>query len=273
MDFPFQNCIVSAENLSVSRARELLGYKHGMAHILLDMQRLEEEMQKLGEIKVVASYLSKLEQEHLARFTSGKRKREWLGGRFAAKYIAAEVLSQNGNTLPWSSLAIAADENGRPFLAPDNKSSAFPDISISHSGDLAAAMAVSKGYCGVDIQKITDRVVKVRKRFCTSNEVHIVQSFAGTPQENNSSVLTKLWAAKEALRKVANTKSLPGFLELELTEILQKSSQENLGPWKFFFIWKYSDINGTPVTEKCSAAVTISADYALALTTRDDTLG
>ena len=272
MDFPFQNCIVCAENLSVPQARELLGYNHGMAHILIDLQRLEEEIRKLGEEKVVANYLSKLEQEHLVRFTSGKRKKEWLGGRFAAKYTAAEVLSQNGSTQQWSSLAVNADENGRPFLAPGNKSSAFPDISISHSGNLAAAMAVSKGYCGVDIQKITDRVVKVRKRFCTHEEEQIVQSFAGTPQENQSSLLTKLWAAKEALRKVANTKSLPGFLELELTEIFQEFSQENPGPWKFIFLRKYIDINNNPVTVKCKVAVALTADYALALTTRDDTL-
>jgi holo-[acyl-carrier protein] synthase len=273
MEFPFKNCIVSAENLSIPQARELLQYNHGMAHILLDLQRFEEEMQKLGEEYIVANYLSNLEQEHFGRLTSAKRKREWLGGRFSAKYAAAEVLSQNGNTEPWASLAVIADENGRPLLATDNKSSAFPDISISHSGDLAAAMAVSKGFCGVDIQKITGRVVKVRKRFCTQDEEQIVQSFAGTPKENLSSLLTKLWAAKEALRKVANAKSLPGFLELELTEIFQESSQECTGPWIFSFIWKHSDINHNPAPEKCSVVVTLKADYALALTISNDTLG
>ena len=273
MDFPFQNCIVSAESFSCPQTRKLLEYQHGMTCILLDLQRLEEEMQKLGKEKVLAHYLSRREQGCLVRFTSDKRKREWLGGRIAAKHVAAGVQAQNGNALPWSGLPIIADENGRPFLAVDKKSTALPDISISHSGNLAAAMAISKGYCGIDIQKVTDRVVKVRERFCTLDEVQIVQSFFSAPRTKHSSALTKLWAAKEALRKVANMSSLPGFLELELTEILEGPSQRDPGPWKFIFIWKHIDINGNPVTEKCSVAVSLIEDYALALTTRNDTLG
>ena len=272
MIFPFQNCIVSTDNFSIPQARELLDYHHDMRYILLDLQRFQEEMRNFAEENILADNLSSLERVNLRKFTSNKRRREWLGGRFAAKYVAAGVLGQNADARPWTSLAVIPDKNGRPFLATDKNNGLLPDISISHSRDLAAAKAVNKGLCGIDIQKVTDQVVKVRERFCTSAEEHIIQSFFNAPPENHSSSLAKLWAAKEALRKVANMSSLPGFLELELTEILQGSSHKGTAPWKFIIIWKHIDMNGTAVAEKCSVAVSLIADYALALTTRNDTL-
>ena len=273
MDFPFSNCIASAENFSVRQVAELLEYHNSMTYILLNLQRFEEEMQKFAEKKGVAHYLATREQDNFTRFTSDKRKKEWLGGRFAAKFAAAGALVQNGNPLPWSGLAVLADANGRPFLAAATKSSVLPDISISHSGSMAAAMAVSKGLCGIDIQKVTERVVKVRERFCTPEEEHIIQSFFKAPHEKQSAALTKLWAAKEALRKAANTNSLPGFLELELTEINKGSPYRDSAPWRFVFMWKHVDLHGDPVNERCRVAVGLIADYALALTARNDIVG
>jgi len=273
MDFPFQNCLVSTENFSVQQVRKLLQFKHGMTCILFDLQKFQEEMQHLGEKNVVAHYLSGLEQDYVNRISSDKRKREWLGGRFVAKYAAAEMLVQKGKALSWSKLSVIADENGRPFLTADKENEALPDISISHSGGLAAALAVSKGLSGIDIQKVTDRVIKVSDRFCTPHEEYILRTFFSTSPEKQSSLLTKLWAAKETLRKVANTKYLPGFLELELAEIHTLFADKNSSPWRFTFTWNHRDMDGNQVTEKCSAAVTLLADYALALTARNDSVG
>ena len=273
MAFPFQNCIVPPGDFSVPLACEMLQYQHGMACILIDLQSLEAEIQGMGGEKIAVRYLSSLEQEAFSRFSSGKRQREWLGGRFAARSAAAAVLGQCVNALPWSDLAVAADENGRPFLAAAKINTGLPDISISHSGNLAAAMAVSKGLCGLDLQKVGPRVVKVRERFCSTAEEHIVHSFFSAPHEKQDVILTKLWAAKEALRKVANTASLPGFLELELTAITENRSPGTFSHWLFTFIRQDLDTNGNPVPENCSVAVSLIADYALALTTRNDKVG
>lgn len=271
MDFPFENCLASAADFSVPQVRKLLGYHHGMAYILLDLQRFQEEMPNFAEKNVAARYLSSLEQAYVHKLTSIKRKREWLAGRFAAKYAAAGVLAENGIVRNWSTLAVLPDENGRPFLAADNKNTPLPDISISHSGNLAVAIAVNKGLCGIDIQQVTDRVVKVRERFCTLAEEKIMQAFFRGQRKKQSVVLTTLWAAKEALRKVANMRSLPGFLALGLADIHRGPSPSGR-PWRFIFIWKHIDLHGKPVTEECSVAVSLIADYALALTTRNDTL-
>jgi len=272
MDFPFQDCLVPAENFSAPRVHGLLKYQHSMVYLLLDLKRFEAERHKLDEANFLARYLSGPEQVYLEKLTLEKRKREWLGGRFAAKHAAAGLLDQLGNYGPYSGLSIVPDENGRPFLAAAQKNQTLPDISISHSGDLAAAMAVSKGLCGIDIQEVTDRVVKVRNRFCSSGEEHILQSFFKTPHAGQSSALTKLWAAKEALRKAADMISLPGFLELELTGINAASPHTAAPPWQFIFLWKHIDMNGDQLDEKCCVAVSHIADYALALTTRNDTV-
>jgi len=265
MDFPFENCIVANESFSSLQAREFLQYQHDMAYILLDLENSVET-------KTAANYLSSREQEYLGRFASDKRKKEWLGGRFAAKYAAARVLLQSNNPLDWSNLTVIADEKGRPFLVADTKEAVLPDISISHSGGLAAAMAVSKGLCGIDIQQITARVDKVRERFCSPGDERILGSFFNASFAEPTPVLTKLWAAKEALRKVANSSPLPGFMELELHEIIASSSHGGPASWKFIFTSKQIRSPGKPRAEKSSVAVSLIADYALALTTRNDTV-
>lgn len=272
MDFPFKSCIVADETLSL-QVRELLGSPLGMTYILFDLKIFAEEMQKLGEEKVIAHSLASHEQDYLGRMTSAKRKTEWLGGRFAAKYVSAEVLSEHGCNLPWHNQSIVNDENGRPFLAPHKKSTVLPDISISHSRDLAAAMAVSTGLCGIDIQKISPQVIRVRERFCSAAEEQILFSFFRASHDQYAIFLTKLWAAKEAVRKVANTGSLPGFLALELTEITAPVSHKDAALWRFVLQWKHMDLNGNQVSKKCCVAVNLIADYALALTTRNDTVG
>ena len=129
-------------------------------------------------------------------------------------------------------------------------------------------MAVHKGYCGIDVQKITRKVLKVSDRFCTNEEMQIIQDSFPGETELQAAPLTKLWAAKEALRKASAMSSLPGFLELELIEITSDPLQKKSGPWGFNFNWNYP---AGLAHEKYRVAVIRIGDYALALTARYDT--
>lgn len=274
MDFPLENCIVADLHFSAPQVQKLLQYPHLLTYVLLDLQLLEKEINKLGKERVTASSLSGEELSLLSKFTSAKRKREWTGGRFAAKYATKRLLEQTEsqkNVMDWSSHIISVAENGRPFLSAnkENTAQSLPDISISHSASMAAAMAAHKGYCGVDIQKVTPQVIKVSDRFCTHDEKHILQNFFSVESEKQAAPLTKLWAAKEALRKAFSLSSLPGFLELELIEITADQLQKEAGLWGFIFNWKNP---AGSAYEKCRVAVTHKEDYALALTARSDTL-
>ena len=274
MDFSIEKCIVADQYFSAGQVKELLQYPHLLTCTLLDLQSLEEEVSKLGEERVTAYSLSTEELDLLGKFALAKRKKEWLGGRLAAKYAAARLLEQvesQKNIIHWSSNTIIADKNGRPFLSA-NKENATQhcDISISHSESMAVAMAVNKGYCGIDIQKISPKVINVIDRFCTHDEKQILQKILPVEPEKQAGPLTKLWAAKEALRKASNMSSLPGFLELKLIEITTNQLHKKPGFGGFVFNWK----NPAGLThKKCTVAVSQIDDYALALTTEGDTVG
>jgi len=273
MDLPLENCIIADQAFSVPQVQELLQYPHLLTHILLDLRLLEEEINRLGEERAVACNLSREELDLLSIFTMTKRKREWIGGRFAAKYATAQLLEQvksQKKGMHWSSHSIINAENGRPFLSASNKSAIQPcDISISHSASMAAAMAVHKGYCGIDVQRVTPKVIKVSDRFCTHEEKQILEEFFTVAPEQQAGPLTKLWACKEALRKTFSLTALPGFLELELLEITSDPLQKKSGPWGFLFNWKNS---AGLRQKKCRVAVTHIEEYALALTAWGDTV-
>jgi phosphopantetheinyl transferase len=210
-------------------------------------------------------------------FTSEKRRIEWLGGRIAAKFVTARIFEQakgeKDNILHFPDIIVSAAKNGRPFLSTGGHiylpGGDTPDISISHSGSIAAAMATWNGFCGIDIQKITPRVIKVQERFCIPSEMLILQaSFPCRPQMS-ATVLTKLWAAKEALRKASNKEPLPGFLEMQLLEIQEASSHKKVTSWIFVCNVHHA---GTPSNHQYRVFITVVKDYILALTARNDTL-
>ncbi len=267
--FPFCDCIVAPDSSPALQALDSLQNEKGAKCIVFDLLKFATVVEKLGEEQVVSLYLSDQEQEYWHRLSSTKRKREWLGGRFSAKYAAAELLSGKGKDVNWYTLTIAYDNNGRPVLAVDDKRMVQPDISISHSADLAASMALSKGLCGLDIQKISARITRVRDRFCSNAEDKILRSFFSDSNEQNITVLTKLWAAKESLRKAERSSVLPGFLELELNEI-QKIPPAGKAFWRFIFTRKQSDIEGTATTGKHVVVLSLMVDYILALNTSSD---
>jgi holo-[acyl-carrier protein] synthase len=267
--FPFCDCIVAPDSSPALRALDSLQNENGAKCIVFDLRKFATVVEKIGEKQVVSLYLSTQEQEYWHRLTSTKRKREWLGGRFSAKYAAAELLSGKGNDVNWSSLTIAYDNNGRPVLAVDDKRMVQPDISISHSADLAASMALSKGLCGLDIQKISARINRVRDRFCSNAEDKILRSFFSDSNEQNITVLTKLWAAKESLRKAERSSVLPGFLELELNEI-EKIPPAGKTFWRFIFTRKQSDMKGSATKGKHVVVLSLMVDYILALNTSID---
>ena len=172
------------------------------------------------------------------------------------------------NSGAWSGYMISADENGRPFVVPGGSETGdaeMPDISISHSGDRAVAMAADRGRCGVDIQKVTSKVQKVLDRFCSPEEKHILQRWGREIFEDETVLLTMLWAAKESLRKVAAVSPLPGFLELELVEVSSDLSGNGSGPWTFGF-----RSGKCPKDINCYVAVALVEHYVLALTAIDE---
>lgn len=175
---------------------------------LLDSQRLEP-----------GRFLTPAEQATLAGFTFPKRRREWLGGRLAAK---AAALAWAGQPLSANALAgwqVNSGPDGRPGLqfVAGVTAGAKLELSISHSHGLAAALVTPRP-CGLDLQKITDTVLRVRERFCGEAEAALLQRMIN-PEIREVVSLSLLWAAKEALRKARGGVPLTGFLAMRLAGI------------------------------------------------------
>jgi phosphopantetheinyl transferase len=268
MNLLLENFILDDSLLfSTEHIKDTLDFPHVMSLVVLDLESLAMETRQAGEKVLVGKCLSPKEQQQYAAFSYGKRKNEWLGGRIGAKIAAARCMAANDigkdTAVAWQDIAIESQESGRPFCVTgkqDQKPQNVPDISISHSTHLAAAMAVNRGKCGVDIQQATQKTVKVKERFCTQEEHEMLQGFL--PDASQTVQLTLLWAAKEALRKAADKTPVPGFLELQLMEIFVASQ----GLWSLIFNTQ------DPKTTNHKVAVGRVDDYLLAVTVGSDTV-
>jgi len=177
-----------------------------------------------------AGFLTPAEQATFSGFTFPKRRWEWLGGRLAAK---AAALAWAGLPLSAAALAewqVSSAPDGRPGLRRASTIHADPalELSISHSHGVAAALVVAERPCGLDLQKVTDTVIRAQERFCTEAEASVLRG--GVGQDSREKVrLTLLWAAKEALRKGRGGVPLTGFLAMQLVGLERVGEQA----WRF----------------------------------------
>jgi 4'-phosphopantetheinyl transferase EntD len=129
-------------------------------------------------------------------FKNDRRRREWLATRILLK----EMLGGYPG--------IDYDSNGAPHLKGD----AHINISVSHADGLVAVSMSKKYHVGIDVERVTNRVLRIKDKFLTPDEYDI----------NDPNLLQLLyiqWCAKEAMYKACNvahydyqnTYTLPGF--------------------------------------------------------------
>jgi len=164
----------------------------------------------------VQELLSTEESALLTSFTFKKRYLEWLGGRIAAKHSLETLLHQERDQrLPLSALSILPDEHGRPLVEGMNTP---PAVSISHSGNYAAALASQDRQCGVDVQKISSKLEKVAQRFTSKQEMSLF-SDNNNPLEN----LAIIWTTKEAIKKSLLPDHPETFSATHIKQVEQRS--------------------------------------------------
>ena len=138
--------------------------------------------------------LSPREIEVYSKFTSIKRKHEFIAGRIACKKAFFKLILDKTDCLKkFSSVSVLNTETGSPFI--DNSDFC---VSISHSHGIAIASAC-KHAVGVDIEQINPKKIDTLKRM--SSEY---------PSENYRD-LTVLWTLKEALGKALRTGIIKEF--------------------------------------------------------------
>lgn len=104
--------------------------------------------------------------------------------------IAVRVLLHT--MLPNENISIAYEQSGKPVL-----NNGKYGVSISHTkGFVAVIIAPVQNSVGIDIEPVSDRTIKVAKRFMGTEE------FLELMDNADSAVSTICWSAKEALYKV-----------------------------------------------------------------------
>jgi phosphopantetheinyl transferase len=134
------------------------------------------------------------EKEKLSHLKNEKRRLEFCAVRFI----------RNQKNIPFS---IAYSPIGAPYLVGSPM-----HVGISHSNDLIG-LALAPFKIGLDIELISDRILGIKNRFTTSQEVAL---FSYTEAIN----LTIIWTIKEVLYKLA------GRLEINLISELMINSVE-----------------------------------------------
>lgn len=236
---------------------------HAAALSLSGLIDPEEYLQAPPSSAAKADALNTSELAKLASFKLPKRRRQWFTGRLCVKNA---ILAYCRHYLPHhsppavSSLHIQNLPSGRPALLCDIPELQGLDISISHSDDYAIACAAS-GLCGIDIQIESEKLLRVRERFCHDNEVEILQQYL--PDLDRRQQLTLLWTAKEAAKKALSRRKMPEFLALTLTRSILL--QDGL----YTFSLQQTGRDSTAATPDLTVLATRVEDYAISLSLID----
>jgi phosphopantetheinyl transferase len=125
--------------------------------------------------------LNKKEQALFNNMKHDLRKNHWLSYRLLIKEILenAHINSE-----------IHYDENGKPFFT-----SLKNHLSITHSGIFSACILSEHKKVGIDVEKISSKILKIEHKFLSEKEINTTEGI------HKNEILTILWGAKEALYK------------------------------------------------------------------------
>ncbi|MEQ9304341.1 MAG: 4'-phosphopantetheinyl transferase superfamily protein [Marinoscillum sp.] len=114
------------------------------------------------------------------------RKAEWIVGRILVKNLCGQFeLKYRG---------IEVLDTGKPHLSGTDA-----EISISHSFPMAAAMIHLKDFCGIDLERTRDKLIRIENKFINASE---------TQYSGNLEKLCAIWCGKEVLYKIYGRKKL-----------------------------------------------------------------
>jgi phosphopantetheinyl transferase (holo-ACP synthase) len=127
-----------------------------------------------------------------------KRKKSYLAARLACKRLSRR-LSGNDMDTPADRISTISHDLVRP-CCPLTDGSRAVSCAASHDSRFAVAIASGKRV-GIDVEKISERVLKSRELYMTEDEKAVVDaSFLGEIQ-----AALRIWSIKEAAAKALNT--------------------------------------------------------------------
>ncbi|MDR2980074.1 MAG: 4'-phosphopantetheinyl transferase superfamily protein [Bacteroidales bacterium] len=95
-------------------------------------------------------------------------------------------------------------------------------ISFSHSGNYAAAAVSQTGPVGIDIEKITPKILELHHKFVSDKEREHIDL-------QDPKAITRIWCAKEAIYKMFPEKSLNFIEDIEIFPTHQATLRHSVG--------------------------------------------
>ncbi|MBO2033651.1 4'-phosphopantetheinyl transferase superfamily protein [Siccationidurans ginsengisoli] len=130
----------------------------------------------------------------------GPRQAQWLAGRVLVQQLLAAAGAPPAT--------LRNDETGRPFLLGP----AAPAVSISHSGEWAAALLAPAGVAvGIDVEAVRDKAQRIARKFLNDHELAAIESITladAAPGSASQELFSLLWSAKETLYKLAGQRGI-----------------------------------------------------------------
>jgi phosphopantetheine--protein transferase-like protein len=230
------------------------------------VQRLEVELGQPGLTgdhidELARAHLTSAELEVLANISSPKRRREWVGGRIAAKAMIIDHLWAGQPGAPVvTDLELLPDPHGRPIVALRRgvePPCPIPEISISHTRELAVVallQAAAGASLGVDIELIAERSPGFVKRVLTATELPHIEG-----RDDGAVQLALRWSLKEAAAKAIGM----GFDELAPHEI-EVTSLAADGTAELRFLGRAADRYARLGCNGLAARAVVHRDHSLA---------
>jgi NAD(P)-dependent dehydrogenase (short-subunit alcohol dehydrogenase family)/4'-phosphopantetheinyl transferase EntD len=145
--------------------------------------------------------LSTAELANLKGLAHPKRKREWLAGRIAAKSAIIALVGRDAPSHTQFEIQSSPEGSPRVVLPLDRGVSPSQFVSITHSGDLAAAVASLRPGFGIDVEPIRPSLADLTETYTSEDEVERLVSATAL---ESTTALACLWATKEACRKASD---------------------------------------------------------------------
>ncbi len=132
--------------------------------------------------------LNQNEKNYYESLHKGKRHMHWLGSRVLLRTLLDTNLY----------IDCQLDENNKPYLVN------FPyEISITHSNEMAAVIIYKNKKVGLDIEKISAKIQRIKHRFLSTDELAFIK-----PDFENEQLYV-CWGIKESLFKLYGKGNLP----------------------------------------------------------------
>lgn len=160
--------------------------------------------------------LGPAEREIYATFAMGKRKREWLAGRRAAKEAFVSLMEDSSLFLP--SVQILKGGSRAPCILLRDREPDDISLSITHSGEIALAAAASGPVgLGIDTEVIEQRADSFERCAFTPRERGCLKACS---PDDRGMLSTVMFTRKEAVSKALGTGFSVNTYDIEVPDAL-----------------------------------------------------